>query len=471
MWRAFQQSAISINYGSPRALSYDFKDIRGETLQMNVDLLKRKWLETIRGPVARGAIGSFAIHIINQGLVLMTAMFLASILQASSYGVYSYARACLGLLSIPAALGFGVFTVRELAVLVKHEQWQLVRGLLVRLNFVVLASSISISLIVGILISVIDTGIGPGLQVGVYFALAVLPLEALLIVREAATRGFHRAVLSQVPVRLARPLLFFGLVVVSAKLLEREASAAGVLSLLLVATACSLILASYFLHRAAPREAYQVPPLYRTGTWIRQSVPFSYSSGVVALGNFLDVILLGVLLGPKEVGQYAVAKSFAGAVLLPRIAVNYPLAPQIASLFSVRDMASIEVAARMGSRASLLLALPLFLIFLFFGEALLFFVGEEFSHAALALLILACAMIIAAAGGTLEMLLLMTGHPKQVTLAAAAGIVVSTFLLVLLTPRFGIDGAATAAAGGIVSRTALSFVFVRAKLGVNGIAF
>ena len=80
-------------------------------------------LGQLRGPIAGGATGTLALQVFQTGLRFAISLGLARMLGASGYGAYSFAIACVGVLSVPARLGFDSFLVREVASYRSRNQW------------------------------------------------------------------------------------------------------------------------------------------------------------------------------------------------------------------------------------------------------------------------------------------------------------------------------------------------------------
>ena len=68
--------------------------------------------------------------------------------------------------------------------------------------------------------------------------------------------------------------------------------------------------------------------------------------------------------------------------------------------------------------------------------------GEEFQSGYAALVLLALAQLAQAAVGPVTALLTVTGHQRRCLPAFASALAVVVFLIALLAPRFGIEGAA-----------------------------
>jgi O-antigen/teichoic acid export membrane protein len=173
-------------------------------------------------------------------------------------------------------------------------------------------------------------------------------------------------------------------------------------------------------------------------------------------GRF-DQALMVAMVPSADLGLYAVAVTAAG--------MSGPLASSLGlALFpELRRDDSVAAQRKRTSKALfavLLCSTTVAIVLALFGPwllALLF--GSSFAHAATPLRLLLLGQVANDATGPLTARLLAANHPGAASQAAAAAAVVTVTGLVLLVPRFGINGAAVT--------TTVSYL---AKLGYGAIA-
>ena len=194
------------------------------------------------------------------------------------------------------------------------------RGLILRTDHIVVclcAVLIPITLaVVWLAAPVLD----PTLVVGIYIALGIVPISTLLHLRQGAMRGLHHSVMAQVPHNVVRPLMFLILVVVAYFALDKTLSAPVALILFGGATFVALGVSVVMRSSVVPSRAKTAPPLFRTRRWLRDALPLFFSGSLLTISMNLDLILLGILQGTEQVGQYGVAKSVVG--LIPTSSAN-----------------------------------------------------------------------------------------------------------------------------------------------------
>ena len=311
----------------------------------------------------------------------------------------------------------------------------------------------------------------PPLVTGFCVALAALPFAALLRLRQGAMRGLHHAVMAQIPRQVVRPLVFLILVIAAYLALGEALSAPVALALYAGAMFVAFVLATGLRRTVTPSEVKSARPQYHTGRWLREALPLLLSGGLVTVSTNLDVIMLGILQGSEQVGQYSVAKSIVGLILVARRAINAPFGPTVASLYSQQATDDLQAIVTKSARAVLAVALPVALVCIFFGEWILQFFGPEFTRAATVLVILSLGQLFSAAMGSLNLLLQMTRHPGEAAKATMTGILVNIGLICILVPFFGMEGAAIAVTAGLIARSVMMALAVRRRLGLSTTAW
>ena len=151
---------------------------------------------SLRRHLAQAAAGSAALALSSKLLMLLTSVLLARWMGVAGYGVYATAMALVLLLTVPTGLGLPMLVVRLLASYRVHQQWGLMRGLLVRGNQAVLGASLVIALIAAAVIWGLGDRLGLAHTAVYVLAMALIPLTALGAMRSAALRGAWKIDLS-----------------------------------------------------------------------------------------------------------------------------------------------------------------------------------------------------------------------------------------------------------------------------------
>jgi O-antigen/teichoic acid export membrane protein len=105
------------------------------------------------------------------------------------------------------------------------------------------------------------------------------------------------------------------------------------------------------------------------------------------------------------------------------------------------------------------------------GEPLLSLFGSDFTGGGAVLLILVFGILTRASIGPVESLLTMAGYQKSCAAAFALAVVVNIGLNVVLIPRFGLVGAASATTVAMLVETLAITLLVRRHFGFTATVF
>lgn len=419
--------------------------------------------------LARSAGGTLALRAVALGLGFVATLLLARLLGASGYGAYGWALAWVGVLRVPALLGFDRLVIRELAVQQSGEAWGATRGLLRRAGQMVVGASVFL-VAAAALIGTFATD-DDDLRHALWIALPLIPATALLALHESAIQGLQRVVRSQVPNNLVRPLLLVAGVVVGYLLLGDRFGVGWAIGIQTAATLAGLALAVYLLRVALPAPARTAAPQYDTRAWARSAMPMLVVGGVVTFTDQLDIIMVGALRGARDAGLYTVAARGAALLTLILIALNTAFAPMAARLHASGEREELERAAVNIARTALVLTVAAALVLAAVAEPLLSLFGEEFADAATAFRLLLVGYVVYAAAAPTATILLMAGKEREAAWGLAGGTVLNLALNAALIPRWGINGAAVAGVASTTLWNLLLALLVARRLGIASTAF
>ena len=417
--------------------------------------------------------GSLALALSSKLLMLLTSVLLARWMGVENYGVYVTAMALALLLTVPTGLGLPTLVIRLLASYRVHDQWGLMRGLLIRGNQAVLCASLLTAAIAASVIWLLSFHFSPDKLASFSLALVLIPLVSLGAMRSAALRGLHHVILGQLPESVIMPALFLGLsgawwmVNGDGALSPQMAIAARV-----IATGAAFLVGALLLMRRIPAPVRHAAPQYELRRWTQSTLPLLFIASINIVMMQTDVLMLASLRGSESAGIYQAATRGAELVAFSLVIVNMAIQPSIARLFASGDMIRLQRMATLSARAAVAMALPLALVMIFWGEPIMRSVfGEAFGRGAIALAILSTAQLVNAFTGPANSLLDMTGHQDDTLKAMIAGVLANVVLNALLIPRWDIAGAATATGTSLILWNVLLVVLVHRRLGLDAIIF
>lgn len=220
------------------------------------------------------------------------------------------------------------------------------------------------------------------------------------------------------------------------------------LEALILATICgylaSIIVGKILLSRATKDLIRNVIPTFAPKTWLHFALPMSFNSIVQNILNNTDILFLAAFGSAAQVGLYAAADRVSLVVGMPLGAFITIFAPLIAEHYARGEHEQLVSLAKIVTKWSFSLSLPLFLCLSIFHEAILSIFSSEYTAAGTALIILSLAILIDVSVGPVGDLLLMTGHTRVILANTVVAITINIGLSFLLIPRFNIIGAAIA---------------------------
>lgn len=422
----------------------------------------------LKNYLIKGAVGSFALKVISTVLSLGISILLARLLGVKGYGVYAYAMALIGLMSLPTQAGLPQLVVREVAKYEARCEWHLMRGLLQRANQAVFVISLLLVMIASIvsllLLEMIDE---ENLKV-FWVALFLLPLMAFSAIHQATLRGLHHILLGQLADTLIRPGLFIILLGVTYLLFQHQVTPFQAMVIQIVVFCVAVSFSIWWVIYHLPKPVKQIQASYNTSIWMRSAVPFLFLSSMQTINLYTDIVILGIFRSTEEVGIYRIVITGSHFVLFSFQVVNTVIAPSIAKLYSTGDMQRLQRTITVGNRAILLLSLPIAIIFIFFGqEILVSLFGSQFGLGATALAILSFGLLICTGMGSVGPILTMTGHEYETAKISAIAAGLNIILNIALIPNWGIEGAAIATATSMIFWHIFLVILIYQRLGLH----
>jgi O-antigen/teichoic acid export membrane protein len=398
----------------------------------------------MRDRLMKGVSGLLSLRVAFGAMSFVLTVLLARMLGAQAFGTYSYALAWVMLLGAPAVLGMDQLLVREVAAYSVKSRWDLLRGILRAANWTVLITSLSLAAIAAAVAWMLCGRNSPELVNTFWVGLLLIPLISLTRLRQATLQGLHRVVFGSIPERLILPALLLATLVII-RISHLPLTAPTAMAFNVGATGVAFVVGAWLLHRNLPVPVRRTAPAYERSLWARSALPILLFSGAGIVFAQADTLILGSLKGPGMVGLYGVADKSAELLSFVLVAQNAAFASTAASLHAQRDLGALQRLTTRIARVTLFMTLPLAILFIGFGHWFLArFYGDAFLPARSALTILSIGQLINVATGLNGMLLIMTRNERALLKAVAASAVANIGLNLLLVPKWGMAGAATA---------------------------
>jgi O-antigen/teichoic acid export membrane protein len=418
-------------------------------------------------PILRSGLASVALKVASLVLGVLLNVLLARTLGPVGIGVYSAVIAVVALLSVPADLGLQSLVIREIATYEVRGDWSLLRGVL-RFSF---AITTMLALLLGATAALVVHLAGPGFdtEYGATMAwgLLSLPFLALGGLRGAALRGLRHVVTGQLPEFAILPALTLVLIA-GYQLAFGDLSPTRAMFLRTVAGTVAFAVGAVMLSKAIPGPVKKHTPTYHRSRWARSALPLAVARAVAVLQSQIPIVVLSIFRSPEEVGLYAIANQGALLVTFILNALGLVMMPYVSRLWVSRDTAALQVMITTGTRVIVLASLPIALLFFVKGSVVLRLVfGTEFSAAYPLLAILSTAQLVHALTGVSGLLLSMTGFEREYAIMSGTLTLLSVVATVLLVPSYGAVGAASVAAGYLITLKVIATVAAKRQTGIN----
>jgi O-antigen/teichoic acid export membrane protein len=219
---------------------------------------------------------------------------------------------------------------------------------------------------------------------------------------------------------------------------------------------------------------YKLTPVPARFTLTRINYPqremFTFAAAAFAMDIMVflysqtDKIILGFYLNARSVGVYAVAATIVAFVPIALQSVNQIFSPTIAELHARGDFEVLNRLFQTLTKWVIGLTLPLAAVVIVFSRVLMRVFGHEFEAGWVILVIGAAGQLVNCATGSVGFLLLMSGNEKRLVRIQMAMAVVTVSLCLLMVPRWGIAGAAIAAAIANVATNVWCLLEVKMRL-------
>ena len=181
----------------------------------------------------------------------------------------------------------------------------------------------------------------------------------------------------------------------------------------------------------------------------------------------IDIIIISNLLTPTQAGIYFAAAKTMALILFVHYAVGSAMSNRFAAIATRGDGEAMKASVRDAVRLTFWPSLAITCVMLAAGQPLLSLFGPGFVEGYPVMCVLAVAIMARAAIGPAEALLNMAGGQadcaRNLMIAALANL---GFNLVL-TPAFGIIGAAVAVAAAMMLGAVLNWRAAKRRLGID----
>jgi len=408
------------------------------------------------------------LRIANAGLNVLILVVLARAIGSEGVGIYSYVVVVITIVLIPLNNGAHTLVLKLAAEATAHGNWAQLKGasILCFLFAAVFAALAGIGLAAfqfasHLLPAIIGTGM-------ILVLALILLFDGTSAVRSGIMRGLDFPLLGQMPELIIRPgVLLLCLLLLDFMLssgLQTGPALYALLAASIAAAGAGLLIALKY----RPTGIGNAPAEYRR-EWLSSAASFASKGGIAVLNNYVDILLLGILLASSaEVGIYRVAAQIAVVSGIVYVSINALATQTFALQLAKDDISIVAKTATHSARLAFAASLVLPIVMLFSGGPLMERIfGPDFARAAPIALVLLIGQMVNSGFGTAASLLTVSDRGWTVTRWFAYGTAVNIALCMLLIPALGMMGAAVASLlSGLLFNLALWSVAKR-EIGVD----
>lgn len=405
------------------------------------------------------------------GAVLVNAL-VARLLSPEDTGLFLIALSIVTVTAVIADFGLGKTLVRVLPDAMLGGETGRVMS---HIRRVMILGAISGLLAAGLLISPFGTYLAEALTHGPTLG-NMMPLVALwLLVTLAISllaetcRGFHQigsAILFGGALTGLGNILIVGGLLTIAWLTNRSLELHHVLGLFILS---GFLLMALALRRLRTRfRQWGEPTTGSLAELFKLAWPFWVSNASLIMMVQAEIWILGYLRTPEEVAAYGLVARLAVLVSFPLLIVNSMLPPMISELHAGGETDKMQRMLRGAAGLTTLMSLLLFLVLVFFGDALsgLLF-GSYYSGNWSIMIILAAGWLFHVWAGSGGFVLSMTDNQHTMMRITLFVVTITIVAGVWLTNRYGGLGMAIASSGGLVLQNVLMLLYIRKHLGIK----
>ena len=414
--------------------------------------------------VATGMAGVFAlkaaITIVNFVLVTLAARALG----AELFGTYSLLFSAAGLLGIIATFGQQVLVMRFWSEYVASGRADLLKGSLLFSGAGCLAGCALFGLPF-LLWSNASHETGIAIATASYLVALSLVMTTAHLVRTAvgvATGDGCANLLLALP-----GTIYLGLCLA----MGWRAELAMLFSVMAAGAALAVLIhlrALYRALRAAFPDISQVRPSFRLSEWSHRSVRLWASNGLEAANQYLDVLIVGILLDPVTAGAYFVLTRVANVISVASDAIHMFCTRHIPELFYRRQFPQLNAILDTVAWMTLIVIAGSVTVIAVGGHWLLAIFSDAYTGYHTVLVVLSVGSALLAAAGPSSSILMLTGHEGRYLTILGATVLLRLAGFVVLVPVFGIAGAAVAATLSLLLVSILLRHAVRRWTGIDG---
>lgn len=422
---------------------------------------------------------AFLVRVASAGLVFALQVLLARTLPLETYGWFVTLSTWIIVLAGFAVLGFGESAQRFMPRYAVRGRWRDVNAFFT----VAFCSAIGLATL-GVALTILSLplwSLDDEVQLVIVLICLGLPFTVADFFLEGAGRAMGWLHLAIIPTYIVQPVLIIA--VIGALVLSGVALNLVAASLIFISTTAFLttikgvLIVRRLRRKTRAASVTEQNPAKRHGQWawqnhwVRASLPLMAVYGMDDFLLYSDVLLLGLMSSPQDVGLYIAAVRCLAIANFIHYAFMMVAARKFSMANSIGDRALLQADVLETSRMTFWLTVPAVLITVAAGYPLLHVFGEAFVAAWPLMLVLGAGLIVRSSIGQAFDLLAVMGHARAIVWVSVGCLISNLVLSMVLIPLWGMMGAAIATTVVMTIRAVSLAVASRRLTGISVLAF
>lgn len=390
-------------------------------------------------------LGTASIQMLGRGFSVLVGIVMARGLGPEKFGTYSFIMSIIVIASLPVLAGMNQLIIREVSLYrSKDRDGKLAHFLDWSCKYVVISSSFIV-----VLMLFYSIYRGDSLSQYILLASLLIPLKGIISRVSSIFNGFEMPVIAQLSINIIVPcivlmlfsfLYFCGMVINLTNMINVQIVAYSMATLFIL-----------YLSSVRIKIKKQKSKKYSEVGWYKSLIPFSALVILSTLTSEIAIIALGLFSESKEAAFFRVAIQAVALLSIGLQAVNTVTAPKITRYFKQGNIEDTQNLLDQSVRISFITLLPIAILLVLFGDFFIIFLfGKEYLPTLNVIYILMIGQIFNVCIGSVGLVLNMTGYEKKTLKSQIITLILTLFLLALLTPTYGSIGAAIAISSSLI---------------------
>jgi len=408
----------------------------------------------------------FLIRVASAMLALVSQVLLARWMGRYEFGIYIYVWTWVLMIGAVSDVGLSSAARRFIPEHVEIKAFDRLRGFLTGSRWLAFALATAIGLLGALGVFVLSPWLDHFTVIPLYLACLCMPIYGLVQTQAGIAQSYDWPNLALMPFYIWRQIVLT-LLMGAAWAFGAPTDAVTAMIAAVITTWGVTIAQLSMLDRRLRQKVPAGPKRYEVGAWFATSLPILMVEAFYLMLTYVDILALEQLRSPDEVAVYYAAARLLALVAFVYFAIAGATTHKFTQYHVAGDDARLAKFFAEATRWTFWPSLAACALILALGKPLLALFGASFTSAYGVMFILAVGMLSRAAVGPAERLLNMLGERMLCALVYAIAFAINLSLCLLLIPRIGIEGAATATATALVTESILLFCIAKRRLGFH----